>query len=275
MALTDLTGILSFMPDLLRELPTMFFVAFVVGYIFLILFLGSIAVKGYRGYTNIFFHFIFRIGLGFAALIAGISLSEFLPFLNEGIYKTFQINVFMGGLIAAFILLACVYMISIHVYNIQGIKNKIASLQATLKKAASIQGKQKLTPVSIIGVVILVGFLLFAAVTFQGFPDPLADLGITAEELSTLADEIETISGGDLPAGCPSMAQLSSEFGLNMLAEEFDDPQASTLMETNSGGAVLQTYRVNYQGTNVILGITADNSLCSVANNQFCECISV
>jgi len=273
MALSDLTSMLELLPDVLRGLPTLLNVMYIIGYVFFILFLGSISIRGYRGYMHFTLRFLLRIGLGAAALIAGMGLSEFLPIINSGIYRTFQLHVLAGGIISSVILMGCVYMISYNILNIQGIKNRISRLQEMLQRAGSIQGKQKLTPISIIGIVILVAFLLFTIINFKGFPNALEDLGLTEADLSSLADEIEAITGKNLPEGCITITELSREFGLGLLSEEFNDTEARSLMETNYGRSVSKTYRVTYRDKNIILGVTEDGGLCSVINNKFCECI--
>ncbi|MBU0530594.1 MAG: hypothetical protein KKC05_02875, partial [Nanoarchaeota archaeon] len=214
MAIQDILPILDIMPDLLRNLPVLVQILQAIGYVVFILFLGSISIRGYRGYANWFFRFGVRVGLGFVALIGGIALSNVVPFLNEGVYRMFQLNVLIFGVISSIILLVAVYMIAFNIINVEGMRKQIENLQKRLEKARDVKAK-KLAPISIVGIVILIGFVLFSALFFGGFPDMLSDVGLNPDDLSNLADEIEGLTGQveDVPQGCVSMVVLAQSLG--------------------------------------------------------------
>lgn len=280
MALPDISNLLVFMPELLRELPFIIQAVEIITYIFLILLFGSIIVKGYRGYMHSAARFLLRIGTGSVSLISGISLSGFLPFFNTSIYKILHIDMIIGGLIAVAVLTFCIYLISHHIFNIEGIRKQIRRLQDKLRLAEEIRsrGRAGLDPFRVAGIVILAIFLIFSFGTFRGFPDILSEMGLSKEDLNKLADEIEIVSeqfsGANLPRGCISIAVLANEYGFDLLKTPYTDPDIKSMIEQESGYEVLSMFTVTYNQQNIILAVTQEE-ICSATQTQFCECINV
>lgn len=272
MAIEQILPFLGIVPDLLRQLPLLVFILQTVGYLFLAMFFGSIAIKGYRGYANVFLKYGIRLGLGFIALIGGISFSNLLPFFTDSFFKTFQIDLIIYGFISSFIVLLTVYMITFNIFNIEGIRRQIENLQRKLEKTKDIRGK-KLAPISVVGIIILVVFIAFSLFFFRGFPNVLDELGLNAEELESMAQQIENLNIANLPAGCISLITLTQEFGPEgLVSAPHTDAAAQALIEAQSGSTVKQTYLVTYNGKDVIIGVTENGQICTVTNNQFCEC---
>jgi len=277
MAVEDLLPVLQIAPDLLRSLPEIVQVVQIITYFFFVLFLGSIAMKGYRGYANLIIATGARIGLGFAALLAGVTLSGVIPFLNEGLYKTFQINMIVFGVISSVILLVFVRMITFNIFDIQGMKNKIKYLQEKLSKVQNINGK-KLHPISIAGIALLAGFIAFSFIFFQGFPNIIKDMGLNPEDLNSMADEIEDLvaATNNLPPGCVSLITLARELGADGLTTTpHQDAQVQALMESGSGSVVQDLYLVRYGNKDIFVGVTMKDQICSVTQGQFCECLNI
>lgn len=277
MAIEDLLPVLEIVPDLLRNLPTIIFVLQVVAYFFMIMFFGSIAIRGYRGYANFFIRIGVRFGLGAVALIGGIALSNVFPIM-DGFLKAFQLDMIVFGLIASIILFFIVYMITFNIINIEGARRKIEQLQKMISKAQSVKGSKKLAPISIAGIVILAGFIGFSLFFFGGFPNILQDFGLDPDNLNDIANEIDALRGGgaNLPAGCTSLVAMAGQVGVQeLLSNPVDDPQARTMIEAYTGSTVLQTYSLIYQQQEVLIGLTVDNQVCSIMNNNVCECIVV
>jgi len=276
MALEELLPFLDFVPEFLRELPTILFWLQILGYILLIMFFGSISVKGFRGYANYFIKLGSRFGLGLLALITGYALSNVLPIFQEGFFSMLQADVFIFGLISAIILYFAVFMITFNIMNAEGIAVQIKKLQEKLKKAAEIKGK-KIAPISIIGMVVLIALIVISVLFFRGFPSMIEEIGLTEDDLNTLADEIDAISGqGDLPDECVSLVILARDIGVeDLMSSPHEDAAAAALMEEYTGSTVLQTYIVTYDGKDIIIGVTVDEHVCSVLNGELCECFSV
>jgi len=281
MAIEDFAGLLETAPEILRQLPMIIQTLQIIGYFFVLLFFGSIIVKGYTGYIHPAARFLFRVGLGFVALLSGIGISEILPFFNTGIYKLFQVDVFVGGIIATAVLTLVVYMISHNVFNVEGIKKQIEKLQNKIKKSEELKGKgTKLTdPVRIGGIIIACIFVTFAMINFRGFPDVFSDLGLSQERFNELASQIESVrdqfGGQNLSEGCVSIATLAQVYGTNLLNTRYNNSAVESLIEQGANANVLELYSVEYNQQTMILGITDNEKLCSSTLNQFCECISL
>lgn len=257
--------------EFLSSLPQILQVVQIFGYIVIILFFGSIAIKGYRGYVNRILRFLGRIGLGFVCLVSGVVVSAHLPleFLNEGLYRMFQLNLLIGGIMSSIILALLVYMITFRLHNVSAMEKRIKKLEERVKKAKDMEkkGKSKIkNPVSIIGIVLIVLFLVFSFMSFRGFP--------------SFSDDISVLMGGsgDLPEGCASTLMIVAtnlEAFSNQELPEYDDPNVKALLEEGSGYNMSMVYRVEYNQDTYAIGITPAGKMCSARPTQFCECIDV
>lgn len=274
--------VIAFAPELIRELPALLAAAQWIGYVFLMFFFGSIAVKGYRGYMGSAFHFILRVALGAAALLSGISLSGFLTFLDSSVYRIFQLDVIMGGIISTAIITLCVYMISHNIFNVEGIKKQIAKLEGQLRKAGDLAGKtpkQRVKdPMLIVGLAVLCVFLIFSAINFRGFPSLLDNLGLSEAQLEDIASQLEDVRGqlndSDLGQGCVGVLNLLSEYGTRIDDNPYTNPSVKALIEQQGGVTIDAMYSVERGGETIIVGFSRDGRICSSRVSQFCECVA-
>jgi hypothetical protein len=205
MAAPDISGLLQAAPIVLNEMPQVISGLQIVFYIVLILGAGSIIMIGYRGYMHSLLKLLARIGLGFVALVAAIGISNSIPlFIDSGFFIMIQkllLNPIIGIIISTPVLTICMYLISHNIFNIPGIKKQIEKLQSMLKHAEEVTIKEakKLEPVRIVGIIILVVFLAFALINFQGFPSMSDELfsfiGLTPEDIQELNQYMENIEG--------------------------------------------------------------------------------
>jgi hypothetical protein len=290
MAMTDLSGILSIAPTVLRDLPNMLFTMQIVYYVVLVLIFGSIVMKGYRGYLHFALRILFKLGFGFVALVCGLAMSEIIPaFSDNPFYSMVQlilINPILGLVISSVVLAFSVYLISHNIFNIPGMKGQIEKLQKKLKRAeetTSKTGGKKLDPVRIAGIVVLIAFLAFCMINFHGFPSVgdrlFSSLGISPEDVDRISRQMGIIGGmsEDVPEGCVATATLLQEnydaIVSDTLPEHSDDGLRSVI-ESNSGYPVLKMYKVTHNSEDFILAIT-ENSICSSTATKFCSCLDI
>lgn len=277
--INDFGGFLSIAPELLRQLPAILQAAQYIAYFFFIMFFGSLIVKGYTGYMGAGIRFGLRLLTGFAALISGISISQFLPFFNSGIYRIFQMHIIAGGLVATAALAAAVYLISHNIFNVDGMKRQIEKMQTKIKKSEELKSKGIRTsatdPIRIAGIALVVALLGFSIATFRGFPDIFADLGFSSQDLENIASQIEAVSGSQLPEGCISIPTLAAAYGTNLLKNPYNSSEVKAIIESGSGSTIAAMYSVNYSGQTMVLAPASDNRLCSATTSRFCECIAL
>ena len=289
MALPDISGLIEFAPAMLRDLPQILFGLQVIFYIVMILFFGSIILKGYRGYAHFAVSFLLRLGFGFIALVCGLGLSTLIPpFSNDAFYSLIQsvlINPFIGMIISTAVLTISLYLISHNMFNISGIRKQIDRLQERLKKAEDTSAKaggKRLEPLRIAGLVILVVLIAFSLMNFQGFrpfgDDLFSYMGITPEEIEELGRYLKGIGGGDdLPSSCvPVFTLVQENFNdfLNNRLPESTDASVKSLIEGSSGLTMAKVYHVTHEGMTFYLGLTAEK-VCSSTHDEFCECMEI
>jgi hypothetical protein len=285
----NLSNLIAATPLLLKTLPQVMFIVQIIGYTFLILFFGSIAIKGYRGYISWSARFLGRIGIGFLSLIGGISLSRFIPVLNTGIYKMLQLSVVIGGLISCFILMLSLYLLMHKIYNIKGMKKKIKNLEEKLKKAKEITQKEAekskksrlLDPYRVSGIILIAVFLIIALTNFQGFPNLTENifsfLGISQADISKISEYVEGLDK-EVPPGCVSNIVLIQNFGYDLMNKKlpkYHDQKIKSMIEHGSGNSVSEMYRVEYNQQVFIMAITDNMNLCSATETIFCGCLDL
>jgi hypothetical protein len=295
---------LGAMAGLLQNLPEIMFWAQIVIYIFLILFFGSIAMKGYKGYLHWAIHLLLRIGTGFVCLITGIGLSSFLPLVSENmILKITQIDLIIGGAISSLVLLASLYIITLRFPRSAVINKKIEALRKTLAKTKDRPPSPgKLDPFIIVGVAIIAVFLVISLMNFRGFPnmteDMLSQLGITPEELDQLGSVLGGTGGNGgledlLPEGVvieggKPISEQSPECTSAILAtasiqDQLQDPEflmshsysnnaIKSMIERESGKTVTTMFRVTEGGSDIIIAVTEDMFSCFATPNELCLC---
>lgn len=97
---------------LLDMLPQILFMAQIAAYILLSWFLGSLAFRGMRKRIPFAIKIIATIGTGFLCLVAGTVFAGYMFFFEGTVFKMFQLDLFLGGLITSIIVAVAFYMIT-------------------------------------------------------------------------------------------------------------------------------------------------------------------
>jgi len=259
--------------ELLGALPTVFQYIQIIGYIVLLLFFGSIAMKGWRGFLRFYIRWPARIGIGFLCLIAGMGLSPYIPVLSTGIFKVFQSDVIAGGIITAIIISIGLYLISFRSPRVvEGMRREIQRLH---DKINSMRGKKPSKTFTIAGVIIIVAVLGFGLINFRGFPSNIAE-----EFISSIVPEM------GLPGGItmgPGMSKLSPDcmtalYALSQNpqlisgAQPYENSAVREMVEQQAGSSVLEMYSLEYQGKTIIFASMSDNRQCLATESELCAC---
>ncbi len=296
---------LGAMAGLIQNLPVIMPWMQAVIYIFLILFFGSIAIRGYKGYLSGLIHFLLRVGSGFVCLVTGIGLSPLLPIISENtILKITQVDLIIGGIISSIVLLISLYIITLRFPRTLVVKKRIEKLQEKLAKTKDRQpSSRKVDPFMIIGAVIIIVFLAVSLMNFRGFPDMTSDLlsqlGITPEEFSQMGALLGGAGGtgggleGLLPEGVvieggkplaeQSQACMSAMLVMASIQNQLQDPEflmshsysnnaIKSMIERESGKTVVQMFRVTEGGRDVIIAMTEDMFSCIATSSELCMC---
>lgn len=300
---------LGAMAGLIQNLPAIMPWMQAVIYIFLILFFGSIAIRGYKGYLSGRIHFLLRVGSGFVCLVTGIGLSPLLPIVSENtILKITQVDLIIGGIISSIVLLISLYIITLRFPRTLVVKKRIEKLQEKLTKTKDRRpSSRRVDPFMIIGAVIIIVFLAVSLMNFRGFPDITSDLlsqlGITPEEFSQLGGMLGGLEGGAggtgggleglLPEGvvieggkplaeqsqaCTSvmLAMVSIQNQLQnpefLMSHSYSNNAIKSMIERESGKTVVQMFRVTEGGRDIIIGLTEDMFSCIATSSELCMC---
>jgi len=102
---------LSFL-SILGMLPQLLFMTQIIMYLILAWFFGSLAFRGMHKQIPLAIKLVTTIGTGFLCLVAGAVLASYMFFFQGTIFKTFQIDLFLGGLIGSIIIAVAFYMIT-------------------------------------------------------------------------------------------------------------------------------------------------------------------
>ncbi len=97
---------------MIEMLPQILFIAQIVTYLLLAWFLGSLAFRGMRKKIPLPIKIIAMLGIGFLCLIIGVVLGDYMFFFKGTILQTFQIDLFLGGLIGSIAVALALYMIT-------------------------------------------------------------------------------------------------------------------------------------------------------------------
>ncbi len=275
----QLAGTLS---ELITNLPLILQVTQIVIYIFLILFLGSIVVIGYRGFLPFWKRFLLRIAFGFLCLISGISLAGFMPVFNEGIFILFQTSMFAAGILSSVVFAVSLYLISLRIPRSDVIKAKIKKLEEKLSKVKEKKPPKRrvLDPFMIGGTLIMVVFLLFVLINFQGFPSFSQDIysffGFTQEDIENIGGVLGGLEGFQDTEGCTEIKNLLLQ-DLNLLSdpavwETYINDVLKTEMENEIGMVIAGLQKTEQDGKVIIIGIVDINNICIATEDEVCYC---
>jgi hypothetical protein len=291
MALEDMMGIMSIAPAILRDFPAIMGVMQWISYIFLALFFGSIAIKGYRGYMNTWVRLGVRFGIGFFCLVMGFTIASFIPVETTNAFLLMiqrdLINTLVGGLISSFTVMGTIFLATHNIFDIQGMTAHVKRMEEKLRKAEQISREESkkdiqqkiMDPYRFAGIVVFIILLIFTIAAFPGFPDAgenlLSTLGLEQEDLDTLLQQI----GGDqaLPQGCESLLAILQANGDDLINNRLptSNDQTARSLATAEGHTPVAMYRANYNGDEYILVVSSDSYMCHVKDSQLCGCLDV
>jgi len=253
-------------------------------HISLAMFFGWIIMIGWKTYSRGVIKYFLRLGFGFIALICGIGLSGFIstsvlagPLVD--LLSLVQIDIMIGGLISAFILMVSIYFISTNIYNVGGLKKEIERLEGRLKIAEGLMKKtgravNSKAPTMLIGVAILLGLVVFSLANFQGYPSIADDIG------SFLGFNPADITGGGAGTaeGCISPISL---FMANMEKiqsgdlEPYQDTELENSIETESGHPITTMLLIEHEGRDYIIAMSSDQHICVATTTDYCSCMDI
>jgi hypothetical protein len=338
MAAEGLTAI----PSLLSSLPQILDMISLFAYVVLALFLGGIAVKGFRKNVSLAPKILIIIALGAVSLFGGASLSVFFPQLNTGLLALMHAGIIVGGLISSLILMAGLFMLTHGLYRGRNLWQEIDMLKDALVRSHSLKhiplseakgiaqrkikgmkafggemdgsdwrvylkkGKKEIcvivdslsgdvkavlrhpnpivnyfmSPVKIVGLVVIVLFIIIAAMNFTGLPDTKNEffefIGITPgqlESLGTLGSDMNFNIPLETPEGCESIISVLQSVTMENI-ESYEHAGVRNMIENGSGKTVSYMVSMDYQGELYIIAYTDDKFVCTSKIDMFCECAS-
>lgn len=291
----DIAGIMQSAPQMLRDLPLLINITQAIFYAGFALTLGGYIMKAYGGFIRGALKWVGRLAFGFLAVVCGIGLSWLFPYFSEVyMYKLMQalfLNVVIGGIIAAVVLFFALKMVSHNIFNIPGMDSAIKSLQERKKKALDVEKKEKLHkkqgirhPIRLAGVILLAGFLIVSLMFFQGFPDPMEELGFSQDDLENMAqqmEEMDELVGEDLQnmdpetlSECMRAAEVLSDQATIAGAKPHTDNVIENLVEEETGEEVTGLYSVT-SGPDTFIFAMTETQTCLATTDDICMCQAI
>jgi len=273
---------ISALPEIIQQLPQLLFISDVVFYVFGVLFFGSLAIRGFRGYLNLPVMLGLRVLMGVISLVGGVALQGYFSFLNQGFYRLFRLDILAGSLVSSIVLAVGIYLLSFRFENLDGLRHKIERLKERLENAekapkSSVGWKD---PYKIAGAAVLLGFIGFSLANFSGFPKIgesfLSYVGLSQEELMNLSDTIGDVYSNQLPQGCKNVIDILQVTGADITRlQEYSDPQITNLIESGANSKLLDLRIAVVEGEEHFLGITENQKICSARIDRFCSCVDL
>ena len=274
-----LAGTLS---EIVTNLPFILQATQIIVYIFLILFLGSIAIVGYRGFLSFWKRLLLRIIFGFLCLISAVSLADFIPFFNQGIYQLFHISMLVAGILSSIVFAFSLYIISMRIPRSEAIKARIRELEEKLDKIKDKKPPEHrfFNPFAIVGTLIIVVFLLFVLINFHGFPSFSQDIysffGFSQEDMENIGSMLGDIEGFQDIEGCNEIMNVLSQ-NADLLTdpnvwETYINYDLQAKMKSETGADIAGLQKAEQNGTAIILGIVNATSYCIATENDICYC---
>lgn len=290
----DLQGLIQSAPQIFRDLPFILNLVQLVFYASLVLAFGGFIMKAYKGFLSGPMRVLGRLIFGFLALISGIGISWIIPpFSNMFIYNIVQtlfINIILGAAIASLIIFVTLRMISFHIFNIPGIEQGIKHLGEMKVKAGEAERDEQAKnrtgirhPVRIAGLVGLAVFLVIGLLGFQGFPNVLAEFGLTQQDLDMMAEQVEFVNSeygdriGDILGDtgklqeCTGAANLLQDQEKLSSMQTYTNPTVKQLVEDYTGETVIEMFSIQAEPGFYVFSMTT-NKGCLSTLSVVCLC---
>lgn len=273
--MADAASMVGILAGLFQMLPLIFSTMQILVYVVAILFFGSIAVKGYKGFLAWHKKLLLRIVLGAICVVSGISITPLLR-IDNTLFKLAQLDMFAGMLISSIILLISMRLITLNIPFSLVLKEKIRRLQEKLEKRkdkdAKIPENRIKHPATIIGLIIFIGFIAFSLFNFHGFPDMqhsiFSALGISESDMNKISQAMSQYA-------CVSVVQ---EIGKNesLMANYnqyiYTNPNTKSMIEHGSNDTVSEMYRLESNGKVLIISALSSGRKCYSTETEICTC---
>jgi hypothetical protein len=290
----DLTSIIQSAPQVFRDLPFILNLVQLVFYASLVLTFGGFIMKAYKGFLSWPMRILGRLIFGVLALICGIGISWVIPpFSNQFIYNIVQtlfINIILGAAIASLVIFVNLRMISYHIFNLPGIEKSIKHLQEMKVKAGEVEKEEQAKnrigirhPVRIAGLVGFAVFLVFGLVGFQGFPNVLAELGLTQQDLDMMAEQVEFVNTeygdriGEILGDssklqeCSGAVELMQDQETLSSMQTYTNPSVKQMVEDYTGETVTEMFSIQAEPGFYVFSMT-QNKACLSTLSVVCVC---
>ncbi|GEM_PF-4728545 len=244
-------------------LPMVFQYIQVIGYIVMVLFFGSIAMRGWKGWFPWYINLLARVGTGFVCLIAGVSLGPFMTGLRTGILAMFQLDLITVGVISSVIMSVALYLISFKSHRAAlSVKKRIHKLERKLRGMG--HPPKGMTKWKWAGLAIIVALVALSAVSFRGFPENAA-----SEMFKSMGLPEEV---ADMSPECLSAMMAVTSVGEIRDPPLYENDALKSTIEAESGETVFEMYRIENAGATIIAVKTVSDKTCFATETDFCMC---
>jgi hypothetical protein len=268
-----LAGIFQMLPVILSSIQILI-------YIVAILFFGSIAVWGYRGFLTRMKRLLLRLVLGAICVVTGVAIAPLVG-LGNPLFKLLQLDSFVGMFISSIVLLVALKLMTLSVPYSTVLKERIKRLQEKLEKRKDKDAKapedRLRHPATVAGLVLLIGFLGFSLLNFHGFPDMkqsiFSTLGISESDMNKINDALNQFVNSpfaNLSSNC--MSALEEMQGKNIQETVFTDAATKAILEQGANESVSEMYRLESGGKVLINAAMESGRHCFATPYEFCIC---
>jgi len=269
-----LAGIFQMLPTILTAMQALV-------YVVAIMFFGSIAIWGYRGFLTRWKKLALRLVLGAICLVTGISITPLLGISNTFL-KLVQLDIFIGMLVSSIVILITLKLMTLSVPYSTVLKERIKRMTDKLEKRKDKDAKMPEDrlrhPATIAGLVIFIGFIAFSLINFHGFPNMqqsiFSSLGISDSDMAKINDAMSQFLNSpfaNLSAGC--MSTLEEVQGKEGLTEAvFEDPVIKSMVEAAVGEPVSELYKMESGGKTLVIAAMSSGKRCFATPDEFCIC---
>ena len=244
-----------------QMLPTMLSYMQILIYVIAVLFFGSIAVAGFRGFLTWPRKLLLRLVLGAMCVVTGVAITPFVR-INNDILSLLQLDSFIGMLVSSIILLVCMHLMTLNIPYSVVLKERIKRLTDRLEKREDKNAKMPENrlkhPATIAGLVLFIAFMGFSLLNFHGFPDMKHDIyssmGMSESDIASMNDALGQYINSPLAnvsANCmAALQEMQGKEGLTETVYENDATKAA--VESAAGGTVSEMYKLESGGRTLI-----------------------
>jgi hypothetical protein len=266
-----------------QMLPTLLAVTNIIVYIVAILFFGSIAAKGWRGYMAWPKKLGLRVLLGAVCVITGVAITPLLR-LDNPMIKLLQLDMIAGMLIATIVLFAALKLMTLNVPYSMVLKERIAHLQSRLEKRkdkeAEMPKNRLKSPTTIAGIVVFIAFIVFAMMNFHGLPDTktnlLQSMGLSEADFAKITDAMNAFQNsplGNMSAGClASLQEMQGKPSLYENPPAYANDVLKAEIASKAGQNVAGLYKIDSNGRSLVIALLENGKQCYATTTEFCMC---